>query len=309
MQLRTRLFTVTLAIFTSACIFTSHADSIQPPSHSHEAEPPTHEGEIPLDDLRIFAEIFEQIRAAYVEEVDDKTIFNNAIKGMLNSLDPHSAYLQEEDFTNLQESTSGKFGGLGIEVSTQEGLIRVITPIDDSPAQKAGIEAGDLIVTLDGEAVIGLTLSEAIEKMRGEPGTPISLEVRRRGESELLTFDLLRDEIKVASVRTRILSEDIGYLRITQFQENTGTELQKKLQAWLDEEVPLNGLILDLRNNLGGVLQAAVQTVNTFINDGLIVYTQGRLPQSNIKYHANQATLIPDLPIVVLINGGSASAS
>ena len=309
MQLRTRLFTVTLAIFTSACIFTSHADSIQPPSHSHEAEPPTHEGEIPLDDLRIFAEIFEQIRAAYVEEVDDKTIFNNAIKGMLNSLDPHSAYLQEEDFTNLQESTSGKFGGLGIEVSTQEGLIRVITPIDDSPAQKAGIEAGDLIVTLDGEAVIGLTLSEAIEKMRGEPGTPISLEVRRRGESELLTFDLLRDEIKVASVRTRILSEDIGYLRITQFQENTGTELQKKLQAWLDEEVPLNGLILDLRNNPGGVLQAAVQTVNTFINDGLIVYTQGRLPQSNIKYHANQATLIPDLPIVVLINGGSASAS
>lgn len=265
--------------------------------------------ELPLEELRIFAEIFEQIRSAYVEEVDDQTIFNNAIKGMLNSLDPHSAFLQQDEFTNLQESTTGKFGGLGIEVASDDGLIRVITPIDDSPAEKAGIEAGDLIVTLDGEAVMGLSLSEAIDKMRGAPGTDITIEVRRQGESELLEFALTRDEIKVASVRTRKLSGEIGYVRITQFQENTGKEMQEKLQEWLTEDNQLNGLILDLRNNPGGVLKAAVTMVNSFIDNGLIVYTKGRLPQSNIEYHADQQTLMPDMPIVVLINAGSASAS
>ncbi|MEE3210262.1 MAG: PDZ domain-containing protein, partial [Pseudomonadota bacterium] len=183
--------------------------------------------ELPLQDLRTFTEIFERIRSSYVEEVDDKTLFNNAIKGMLNSLDPHSAYLQEEDFSDLQENTSGKFGGLGIEVGMENGLVRVITPIDDTPAQRAGIRAGDLIVSLDGEPVMGLSLSDAVELMRGEPGTPITLEVRRKGEAELLSFTIERAEIKVASVRTEMLDGEIGYVRLTQFQENTGIELQE----------------------------------------------------------------------------------
>ncbi len=264
--------------------------------------------ELPLQDLRTFTEIFERIRSSYVEEVDDKTLFNNAIKGMLNSLDPHSAYLQEEDFSDLQENTSGKFGGLGIEVGMENGLVRVITPIDDTPAQRAGIRAGDLIVSLDGEPVMGLSLSDAVELMRGEPGTPITLEVRRKGEAELLSFTIERAEIKVASVRTEMLDGEIGYVRLTQFQENTGSELQEALRAWKND-TNLNGVILDMRNNPGGVLQAAVVVVDTFISEGLIVYTEGRSPMSDVRYEARADTLMPDIPIVVLINGGSASAS
>ncbi|MED5441961.1 MAG: S41 family peptidase [Pseudomonadota bacterium] len=264
--------------------------------------------ELPLQDLRTFTEIFERIRSSYVEEVDDKTLFNNAIKGMLNSLDPHSAYLQEEDFSDLQENTSGKFGGLGIEVGMENGLVRVITPIDDTPAQRAGIRAGDLIVSLDGEPVMGLSLSDAVELMRGEPGTPITLEVRRKGEAELLSFTIERAEIKVASVRTEMLDGEIGYVRLTQFQENTGIELQEALRAWQNGS-DLNGLILDMRNNPGGVLQAAVVVVDTFISEGLIVYTEGRSHMSDVRYEARKDTLVPDIPIVVLINGGSASAS
>ena len=264
--------------------------------------------ELPLQDLRTFTEIFERIRSSYVEEVDDKTLFNNAIKGMLNSLDPHSAYLQEEDFSDLQENTSGKFGGFGIEVGMENGLVRVITPIDDTPAQRAGIRAGDLIVSLDGEPVMGLSLSDAVELMRGEPGTPITLEVRRKGEAELLSFTIERAEIKVASVRTEMLDGEIGYVRLTQFQENTGIELQEALRAWQNGS-DLNGLILDMRNNPGGVLQAAVVVVDTFISEGLIVYTEGRSHMSDVRYEARKDTLVPDIPIVVLINGGSASAS
>jgi len=264
--------------------------------------------ELPLQDLRTFTEIFERIRSSYVEEIDDHTLFNNAIKGMLSSLDPHSAYLQEEDFSDLQENTSGKFGGLGIEVGMENGLVRVISPIDDTPAQRAGIRAGDLIVTLDKEPVMGMSLNDAVSRMRGEPGTEISLEVRREGESELLSFTLERAEIKVASVRTDVLSGDIGYIRITQFQEKTGRELEKALQNWKDTS-NLNGLILDLRNNPGGVLQAAVGVVDSFVSDGLIVYTKGRNPMSEMSYSADAVTVFPEMPLVVLINGGSASAS
>jgi carboxyl-terminal processing protease len=264
--------------------------------------------ELPLQDLRTFTEIFERIRSSYVEEVDDHTLFNNAIQGMLGSLDPHSAYLREEDFTDLQENTSGKFGGLGIEVGMENGLVRVITPIDDTPAQRAGIRPGDLIVSLDGEAVMGLNLGDAVERMRGEPGTVITIEVRREGVAELLSFALERAEIKVASVRTEKLSGDIGYVRITQFQEKTGRELNEALHAWKTDS-ELNGVILDLRNNPGGVLQAAVEVVDSFVSDGLIVYTKGRNPLSDMSYAAQSDTLFPDVPLVVLINGGSASAS
>jgi carboxyl-terminal processing protease len=268
----------------------------------------TRQGQLPLQELRNFTEIFERIRSAYVEEIDDKTLFDYAIKGMLTSLDPHSAYLQDDAFTDLRESTSGKFGGLGIEVGMENGLIRVITPIDDTPAEKAGIRAGDFIVTIDGESVMGLTLSEAVERMRGEPSSEISLEVRRGDDNELLSFTLERAEIKVASVRTEMMSGDIGYVRITQFQEHTGAELKKALQKWT-ENGQLNGLILDLRNNPGGVLDAAVDVVDAFISSGVIVYTKGRTPQSELRFEASADTVAGDIPVVVLINGGSASAS
>jgi len=275
---------------------------------SDTAQPTPIHQELPLQDLRTFTEIFERISSSYVEEVDDHTLFNNAIRGMLSSLDPHSAYLEEDDFSDLQENTSGKFGGLGIEVGMENGLVRVITPIDDTPAERAGIRAGDLIVSLDEEPVMGMTLADAVERMRGEPGTPISLEVRRDGEAALLTFTIERAEIKVASVRTDMLSGDIAYVRITQFQENTGTELQKALRQWR-EDTELEGLILDLRNNPGGVLQAAVGVVDPFVGEGVIVSTKGRNSMADMLYKATDETIYPELPVVVLINGGSASAS
>jgi len=266
------------------------------------------QGQLPLEELRNFTEIFERIRSSYVEEVDDTTLLEYAINGMLTSLDPHSAYLQPDDFSDLQENTSGKFGGLGIEVGQEDGLILVVTPIDDTPAQKAGIKAGDLIVSLDGEAVMGMSLNDAIERMRGEPGSEITLEIRRKNEKELLTFKLKRAEIKVASVRTEMLSGNIGYVRITQFQEKTGSELSSAVEDWRDDG-GLNGIILDLRNNPGGVLDAAVDVVDTFISQGRIVYTKGRTPSSDLSYSATNHTPAAGVPVVVLINGGSASAS
>ncbi|MAD47129.1 MAG: peptidase S41 [Oceanospirillaceae bacterium] len=293
------------AVLTTCLLMPAQAEE----SATADAPSPDHlQGQLPLEELRNFTEIFERIRSSYVEEVDDSTLLEYAIDGMLTSLDPHSAYLQPEDFSDLQENTSGKFGGLGIEVGQQDGLILVVTPIDDTPAQKAGIKAGDLIVSLDGEAVMGMNLNDAVEKMRGEPGTDITLEIRRKNEKELLTFTLTRAEIKVASVRTDRLNGDIGYVRITQFQEKTGAELSEALQTWRDEG-QLNGIILDLRNNPGGVLDAAVDVVDSFISQGRIVYTEGRTPSSELSYSATNHTAAGDVPAVVLINGGSASAS
>lgn len=277
-------------------------------SYSASATEPLEQGVLPLQDIRTFTDIFERIRDSYVEEVDDKTLFEYAINGMLSSLDPHSAYLKAEDFADLQEHTSGKFGGLGIEVSMEDGLILVVSPIDDTPAQKAGIRSGDLIVTIDDEAIMGMSLNDAIERMRGPVGKAIALEIRRKGEKELLSFKLKRAEISVTSVRTELLNDDIAYVRITQFQENTGTELLEALESWLAKG-DINGLVLDLRNNPGGVLDAAVEVADSFIDQGLIVYTEGRAANSKITYEASNNTPAKDIPIVVLINGGSASAS
>lgn len=274
---------------------------------------PMQESLLPLQDLRNFTEIFDRIRSSYVEPVDDKTLLQYAIDGMLSNLDPHSDYLLPEDFSELQEHTTGKFGGLGIEVGIEEGLIKVVTPIDDTPAEKAGIEAGDFIVSLDGEPVREMSLTDAIDKMRGEPGTDIELSIRRKGEQELLEFVLTRAEIKVASVRSENLGDGIGYLRITQFQDKSGTELVKAIKKLQDKAkdslLPLNGLVLDLRNNPGGVLDAAVEVSDAFLNSGLIVYTEGRITESDFRYSATETTIAEDIPLIVLINGGSASAS
>ena len=269
--------------------------------------------QLPLKELRNFTEIFDRIRNSYVEPVDDKTLLQYAIDGMLSNLDPHSDYLLPDDFNELQEHTTGKFGGLGIEVGIEDGLIKVVTPIDDTPAKKAGIKSGDLIVSLDGEPVREMSLTSAIDKMRGEPGTDIELTIRRAGEPELLDFRVTRAEIKVASVRGESLGDGIGYLRITQFQDKSGSELTDaidKLQTLAqDNNEQLNGLILDLRNNPGGVLDAAVEVSDAFLNTGLIVYTEGRIAESDFRYSASEETIAEDIPLIVLINGGSASAS
>ena len=265
---------------------------------------------LPLEELRAFAEIFERIRTSYVEGVEDKTLLENAIHGMLNGLDPHSAYLGPEDFKDLQVSTSGKFGGLGLEVGTEDGFIKVVTPIDDTPAQKAGVEAGDLIIKIDGHPVKGLGLNDAVEKMRGEPGSEITLTILREGLSQPKEFTLERAEIKVTSVKNKLLDEHFGYLRITQFQENTGADIHEAIsKLYKKSDNQLKGAVLDLRNNPGGVLDAAVQVGDAFLSEGLIVYTKGRINNADVSYEATIDTIAPDLPLVVLINGGSASAS
>ncbi len=305
-----------LAISTlviSGHLLSTHAMAATEEQSSANDPLPIQESHLPLQELRNFTEIFDRIRNSYVEPVDDKTLLQYAIDGMLSNLDPHSDYLLPEDFSELQEHTTGKFGGLGIEVGIEEGLIKVVSPIDDTPAEKAGIKAGDFIVSLDGEPVREMSLTNAIDKMRGEPGTDIELSIRRQGEPELLEFVLTRAEIKVASVRGEELGDGIGYLRITQFQDKSGAELIKaitKLQDKAAEQAEqLNGLVLDLRNNPGGVLDAAVEVSNAFLNSGLIVYTEGRISDSDFRYSATETTIAKDIPLIVLINGGSASAS
>lgn len=299
-----RLLTLSFLLLCSVSLV--YADDAAPVEGEAQVAP----SRLPLEQLRAFSEIFERIRTSYVEDVDDKTLLENAIHGMLGGLDPHSSYLGKEDFQDLKNNTSGKFGGLGIEVGMEDGFIKVVSPIDDTPAQKAGIQAGDLIIKLDKTPVKGLGLSDAIEKMRGEPGSPIKLTILREGVSKPLEITIKRAEIKITSVKSRLIDNKFAYLRITQFQENTGADLHKALQKMMDDNPQLlNGIILDLRNNPGGVLDAAVAVSDVFIDDGLIVYTKGRIANADVRYEATVDTLAPDLPLVVLINGGSASAS
>ena len=263
---------------------------------------------LPLEELRRFSEVFDRIKNAYVEPVDDAKVLEDAIRGMIAGLDPHSSYLEPDAFEELQEHTSGEFGGVGIEISQDDGFIRVIAPIDDTPAEKAGIKSGDLITRLDGEPIQNMGIDEAINRMRGEPGTSIVLTIVRKGEDKPREIKVVRAIIHVASVKQRMLGEDFGYLRITQFQSNTGADL-KKAMAKLEANQALKGLVLDLRNNPGGVLQAAVDVVDAFISEGKIVYTEGRLKSADTSFMASKDTVIGDIPVVVLINGGSASAS
>lgn len=266
--------------------------------------------DLPLEELRVFTEVFAKVKTDYVEGVKDKALLENSIKGMINGLDPHSAYLDPDEYKTLQEGTSGEFGGLGIEVGVEDGFVKVIAPIDDTPAQKAGILAGDVIIKIDETPTKGMSLADAVEKMRGRPGSPIKLTVMRQGQDQPLDFLIQRDTIKVDSVKARALEPGYGYVRISHFQQHTGEDLNDTLVKFKREQNNnVKGMVLDLRNNPGGVLNAAVDVCDAFMEDGKIVYTEGRVKDSQLEFNAKPGDLLSGAPIVVLVNGGSASAS
>jgi len=265
---------------------------------------------LPLEDLRAFSEVFERIKTDYVESVEDKVLLEYAIQGMLNGLDPHSTYLNPQAFKEIQIGTSGQFGGLGIEVGMENGFVKVIAPIDDTPAQRAGIKSGDLIIRLNDKSVKGMTLADAVKIMRGKTGSPIILTIVREGETKPLNIKVIRAIIKVKSIKSRSLEKGYGYVRISQFQSQTGKDLRKALQLLKEgNNNQLKGLILDLRNNPGGVLNAAVAVSDAFLRSGLIVYTEGRIRDASFRFRARPDDLLNGAPIIVLVNGGSASAS
>ncbi|MEQ1438816.1 S41 family peptidase [Fontimonas sp. SYSU GA230001] len=265
---------------------------------------------VPVKDLQTFVEILNRVKTDYVEPVDDKTLLENAVRGMLTGLDPHSAYLDKDEFKDMNIATSGKFGGLGIEVQMQDGFVRVVAPIDDTPAAKAGIQPGDLIVKIDETPVKGLTLSDAVTRMRGDPGTKVTLTLVREGEPAPKVLELKRDVIKVASVRGRMLEPGLAYLRISSFTTDTGANLDKEIaRLKKDAGGSLKGLILDLRNNPGGVLDAAVKVSDSFLDKGTIVSIRGRNGDGGRSFDAGAGDLLDGNPLVVMINAGSASAS
>ena len=266
------------------------------------------QAKLPLDELRTFAEVFNQIRMGYVEDIDDSTLLEYAIQGMLTGLDPHSVYLTKDAFQNLQDNTSGEFTGLGLEVGMEDGYVTIISPIDGSPAAEAGLRSGDVILKLGNVPVKGMSLSEAIDIMRGPKGSKIELSIGRPGESQPFQVTLVRNTIKVASVRQRVLEPGYGYIRVAQFQSSTGADVRKSLDKLLAEG-PLKGLILDLRNNPGGLLRASVDVAGLFLDGGNVVYTEGRVENADGRFDADPLDAIPGVPLVVLINEGSASAS
>ena len=261
--------------------------------------------------LNLFGDVFERVRADYVVKPDDSKLIETAINGMLSGLDPHSSYMNPKSFSDMQVQTRGEFGGLGIEVSMQDGLIKVVAPIDDTPAAKAGILANDLITKLDDEQVQGLTLNQAVEKMRGPVNTKIKLTIVRKGLDKPLVVEIMRDIIRVRSVRSHLEGNDVGYIRITQFNEQTTDGLKKAIadiQAKVAED-KLKGYIVDLRNNPGGLLDQAISVSDAFLQKGEIVSTRGRNPEETQRFNARAGDLTKGKPVIVLINGGSASAS
>jgi carboxyl-terminal processing protease len=284
----------------------AHAEEVLPAP----ASPPSQERKLPLDELRTFADVFGRIKADYVEEAQDKSLIENAIRGMLSGLDPHSAYLNEQEYRDLQVGTRGEFGGLGIEVGLEDGFVKVIAPIDDTPAQRAGVQAGDTIIRIDDKPVKGLSLNDAVKLMRGEPGTKIQLTILRGTDQKPFDLTIERAVIQVASVKSRTLEPGFGYVRLANFQGPTTEDMLKAIEELKRaNDGVLNGLVLDLRNNPGGVLNGAVGVSDAFLTGGLIVYTQGRVKDSKMQFKAGPDDVLAGAPIIVLVNGGSASAS
>ncbi len=258
--------------------------------------------------IDLFSEVLEKIQNEYFEEIDQAEAMDSAINGLLQSLDPYSAYMDPETFKESRTETSGEFGGLGIEVSMESGVVKVIAPIDDTPASRAGIKAGDYIVRIDGEQVQGKTLMEAVNLMRGPVGSAIKITIRRKGLKKAKTFEIVREVIEIKSVVSKLVDKKVGYLRLRAFNENSSDQLKKEIKK-IEKNTELIGYILDLRNNPGGLLSQAISVTDFFLNDGEIVSTKGRKSRENRKFFASKDDVIKKKPLIVLINGGSASAS
>ena len=267
---------------------------------------------VPREDyesLETFTNILSIVKKNYVEDVNAKDLISGAINGMLNGLDPHSAYLTPDLYKELQMDTQGRFGGLGIEITVRGGVLTVVSPIEDTPAYRAGVKAGDQIIKIEDDFTKDMSLMEAVKRMRGNKGSKVTISIKREGVPELLNFTLVRDVIRVQSVRSRVLEEGYGYIRLAQFQERTDRDLQRALEKFGQEKGGLKGLVLDMRNNPGGLLTQAVRVTDLFLDSGMIVYTDGRLESQKQKYFAHKEGSWTGFPIVVLVNAGSASAS
>lgn len=285
------------------------ASLLVPPVQAATSEDSANEP-VPLEELRLFAEVFSRIKKHYVDEVDDRQLLEDAIHGMLDGLDPHSAFLSANDFEDLREDTRGEFGGLGLEVGMEDGFVKVIAPIDDTPAKKAGVKAGDYIIRIDGKPLKGLSLNETVELMRGKPGSSIVLTIMREGSDKPLQITVVRDVIRVRSVKARIVDKNYGYIRIASFQDRTPDDLiraVKRLHRKADDK--LMGVVLDLRNNPGGVLDAAVAVSDAFLNEGKVVSATGRTDESKLEFSSRPDDILYGSPMVVLVDEGSASAS
>lgn len=294
------IFTLTFNfLFASGCVTAADKTATQSKEEAFDT----------YEMLNLFGEVMERTKASYVEEVTDQKLLESAMNGMLSSLDPHSSFLDAKSFKYLNEQTQGKFGGLGIEVTMENGVVKVVSPIDDTPAFRAGLKPGDYIISLDGTPVIGMTLNEAVEKMRGKPGTKIKLTIRRNSEKP---FDVVlkREEIKIQSIKSDIKAKDIAYVRISSFSEEADKTIEKEI-AKMQKKTNngIKGVILDVRNNPGGLLDQAVAISDLFLNEGEIVSTRARNEEDTLKYNATEGDIVNGLPIVVMINDGSASAS
>lgn len=264
---------------------------------------------LPLDELQLFAQVFDQVRNAYVEEIDDRVLLQKAVTGLLGQLDPHSAFLEAESYTELKEHTTGEFGGIGVELGLDRGYVSVVSPIDDTPAARAGLQPGDLILQLDDRSTQGMSLEEAISLMRGDKGSTIKLTLGREGATEPLVVTLTRDTIAIKSIRKEVLEPGFAYLRIAQFQEQTGAELTRAIAELRKQEPALKGMVIDLRNNPGGLLPASIDVADALLDSGLIVYTEGRIASSNTRAMATPGDALEGIPLAVLINEGTASAA
>lgn len=310
------LFSVVIVIGFNPSLFAAPATPTNTGQTTTKPGEPT-EPKVSDDDINRFTNTIVLIKDFYVKQTGDRSLLDDAIRGMVGGLDPHSEYLDPESYKALMMTTSGEFGGVGIEVTPEFGILKIVTPMDDTPAAKAGIKPGDYIVAIDGKLVSEMTLQDAVEKMRGKAGSPVALTVLRKGEKTPLTFKLNRETIHITSVKSKMLGDNFGYIRITQFQEPTAKLLHDAiLNLKKQNNGKLNGLVLDLRNNPGGLLESAVQVVDNFLNskkvtkyNDVIVYTEGRLPEAQYSAKATGTDLLDGAPMVVLINSGSASAS
>ncbi|MEA3333991.1 MAG: S41 family peptidase [Pseudomonadota bacterium] len=299
---------ITLGVIFALAAFLAIHLGVLPGNSRAREEAQAIDSKSPYEYIKLYTDTLSLVQKNYVEEVEVKKLVYGSIKGMLSDLDPHSSFMPPDMFKEMQVETTGSFGGLGIEITIRDGVLTVVSPIEDTPAFRAGIEAGDRIIKIDGELSKDMTLMEAVKKMRGPKGEEITISIMRQGLSSLLDVTIIRDIIKVVSVKSKMLTEEIAYVRLTQFQARTYADLNRKMKE-MKIEYPLSGLVLDMRNNPGGLLQQAVKVSDYFLKSGLIVYTDGRISKQNMRYQAYDDGTEGDYPIVVLLNGGSASAS